>query len=159
MMRSATRRLRDLFDAEDPPTALSPDQKTRMRQLIQAMLSDSYAEIYAAQCMMRDAIAKADSGAKILKEAAAFKMFASEMCGRVADRCVQIHGGAGYVSEYAIERFYRDVRLFRLYEGTTQIHQLNIAKITLRRAAQAKEALAEKAQAKDSVGTTAARAA
>ena len=59
-------------------------------------------------------------------------MFATEMCGRVADRCVQIHGGSGYISEYAIERFYRDVRLFRLYEGTTQIMQLQIAKHLLR---------------------------
>jgi len=101
-------------------------------QLIQAMLADSYAEIYAAQCMMRDAIAKADSGAKILKEAAAFKMFASEMCGRVADRCVQIHGGAGYLSEYEAERFFRDVRIYRIYEGTTQIMQLVIAKQMLR---------------------------
>lgn len=101
-------------------------------QLIQAMLSDSYAEIYAAQCMMRDAIAKADAGAKILKEAAAFKMFASEMCGRVADRCVQIHGGAGYLSEYEAERFFRDARIYRIYEGTTQIMQLVIAKQMLR---------------------------
>ncbi len=101
-------------------------------QLIQAMLSDSYAEIYAAQCMMRDAIAKADGGAKILKEAAAFKMFASEMCGRVADRCVQIHGGAGYLAEYEAERFFRDARIYRIYEGTTQIMQLVIAKQMLR---------------------------
>jgi len=101
-------------------------------QLIQAMLSDSYAEIYAAQCMMRDAISKADAGAKILKEAAAFKMFASEMCGRVADRCVQIHGGAGYLSEYEAERFFRDARIYRIYEGTTQIMQLVIAKQMLR---------------------------
>ncbi len=101
-------------------------------QLIQAMLADSYAEIYAAQCMMRDAIAKADSGAKTLKEAAAFKMFASEMCGRVADRCVQIHGGAGYLAEYEAERFFRDVRIYRIYEGTTQIMQLVIAKQMLR---------------------------
>ena len=96
------------------------------------MLSDSYAEIYAAQCMMRDAIAKADAGTKILKEAAAFKMFASEMCGRVADRCVQIHGGAGYLAEYEAERFFRDARIYRIYEGTTQIMQLVIAKQMLR---------------------------
>ncbi len=50
------------------------------------------------------------------------------MCGRVADRAVQIHGGAGYVAEYAIERFYRDVRLFRIYEGTTQIQQIIIGR-------------------------------
>lgn len=101
-------------------------------QLIQAMLSDSYAEIYAAECMMRDAIRKADEGRKVLLEAAAFKMFASEMCGRVADRCVQIHGGAGYLAEYEAERFFRDSRIYRIYEGTTQIMQLVIAKQMLR---------------------------
>ncbi|MBB3859905.1 acyl-CoA dehydrogenase [Novosphingobium hassiacum] len=101
-------------------------------QLIQAMLSDSYAEIYAAECMMRDAIKKADEGRKVLLEAAAFKMFASEMCGRVADRCVQIHGGAGYLAEYEAERFFRDSRIYRIYEGTTQIMQLVIAKQMLR---------------------------
>jgi acyl-CoA dehydrogenase len=101
-------------------------------QLIQAMLADSQAEIYAAECMMRDAIAKADAGRKVLMEAAAFKMFASEMCGRVADRCVQIHGGAGYLAEYEAERFFRDARIYRIYEGTTQIMQLVIAKQMLR---------------------------
>ncbi|RQW45330.1 acyl-CoA dehydrogenase family protein [Novosphingobium sp. LASN5T] len=101
-------------------------------QLIQAMLADSHAEIYAAECMMRDAIRKADEGRKILLEAAAFKMFASEMCGRVADRCVQVHGGAGYLAEYEAERFFRDSRIYRIYEGTTQIMQLVIAKQMLR---------------------------
>ncbi|MEO0033014.1 MAG: hypothetical protein RIS94_2772 [Pseudomonadota bacterium] len=101
-------------------------------QLIQAMLADSQAELYAAQCMMRDAIAKADQRGKVLMEAAAFKMFASEMCGRVADRCVQIHGGAGYLAEYEAERFFRDSRIYRIYEGTTQIMQLVIAKQMLR---------------------------
>jgi acyl-CoA dehydrogenase len=67
-------------------------------------------------------------------EASCCKMFASEMCGRVADRAVQIHGGAGYVADYAIERFYRDVRLFRIYEGTTQIQQLVIARNMIRQA-------------------------
>jgi acyl-CoA dehydrogenase len=59
-------------------------------------------------------------------------MYASEMVGRVADRAVQIHGGAGYVSEYAVERLYRDVRIFRIYEGTTQIQQTVIAKEMMR---------------------------
>jgi acyl-CoA dehydrogenase len=61
-------------------------------------------------------------------------MFASEMVGRVADRAVQIHGGAGYVADFGIERFYRDVRLFRIYEGTTQIQQLVIARNMIRNA-------------------------
>ncbi|NMY06022.1 acyl-CoA dehydrogenase [Pseudomonas sp. WS 5059] len=103
-------------------------------QLIQAMLADSKAEIYAARCMVLDAARKRDDGLNIGTEASCAKMFATEMCGRVADRCVQIHGGAGYVSEYAIERFYRDVRLFRLYEGTTQIQQLVIARNMIREA-------------------------
>lgn len=103
-------------------------------QLIQAMLADSKAEIYAARCMVLDAARQRDDGRDIGTEASCSKMFATEMCGRVADRCVQIHGGAGYISEYAIERFYRDVRLFRLYEGTTQIQQLVIARNMIRAA-------------------------
>ncbi len=100
-------------------------------QLIQAMLADSKAEIYAAECMLRDASEKADKGKAII-EAASAKMFASEMCNRVADRCVQIHGGAGYLAEYEAERFYRDSRIYTIYEGTTQILQLVIAKNMLR---------------------------
>ncbi len=101
-------------------------------QLIQAMLADSKAEIYASECMLADATRRADAGEKILAEAASAKMFASEMCGRVADRCVQIHGGAGYLAEYEAERYFRDARIYRIYEGTTQILQLVIAKQMLR---------------------------
>lgn len=97
-------------------------------QLIQAMLADSRAEIYAARSMVMDAARRRDAGEDISTEASCCKLFASEMCGRVADRTVQIHGGAGYISEYAVERFYRDVRLFRIYEGTSQIQQLLIAR-------------------------------
>ncbi len=97
-------------------------------QLIQAMLADSKAEIYAAKCMVLDAARRRDQGLNVSTESSCAKLFATEMCGRVADRCVQIHGGAGYISEYSIERFYRDVRLFRLYEGTSQIQQIIIAK-------------------------------
>ena len=64
--------------------------------------------------------------------ASSCKLYCTEMVGRVADRAVQIHGGAGYISEYCVERFYRDVRLFRLYEGTSQIQQLVIAKQMIR---------------------------
>lgn len=103
-------------------------------QLIQAMLADSKAEIYAAKCMVIDAAQKRDEGLNVNTEASCAKMFASEMCGRVADRAVQIFGGAGYSKEYSIERFYRDVRLFRIYEGTTQIQQLVIAKNMIRTA-------------------------
>ncbi len=69
-----------------------------------------------------------DAGKRIVQEAACAKLFCSEMVGRVADRAVQIHGGAGYMHDYAVERFYRDVRLFRLYEGTSQIQQIIIAR-------------------------------
>ena len=103
-------------------------------QLVQAMLADSKAELYAAQCMVIDAARQRDEGRNVTTEASCCKMFASEMCGRVADRAVQILGGAGYLSEYGIERFYRDVRLFRLYEGTTQIQQIIIARNMVREA-------------------------
>jgi len=97
-------------------------------ELIQAMLADSQAEIYASRCMIVDAARRRDAGEKVTSESSCAKMFATEMCGRVADRAVQIFGGAGYMSEYGIERFYRDVRLFRIYEGTTQIQQIVIAR-------------------------------
>lgn len=101
-------------------------------QLIQAMLADSEAELYAAECMIADACARADRGEDVLRKAAAAKMFASEACGRIADRCVQVHGGAGYLAEYEAERFFRDARIYRIYEGTTQILQLVIARNMLR---------------------------
>ncbi|HSM52941.1 MAG TPA: acyl-CoA dehydrogenase family protein [Erythrobacter sp.] len=101
-------------------------------QLIQQMLAESETEIYAAECMMADVTARADAGENILRKAAAFKVFASEMCGRVVDRVVQIYGGAGYLAEYDAEHFFRDARIYRIYEGTTQILQLQIAKHMLR---------------------------
>ena len=101
-------------------------------QLIQAMLADSKAELYAAQCMVIDAARRRDAGENVSTEASCCKLFASEMCGRVADRAVQIFGGAGYLADYGIERFYRDVRLFRLYEGTSQIQQIVIARNMVR---------------------------
>ena len=101
-------------------------------QLIQQMLADSEIEIYAAECMLEDAAKRADAGENVLRKAAAAKVFASEMCGRVVDRVVQIYGGAGYLAEYDAERFFRDARIYRIYEGTTQILQLQIAKHMLR---------------------------
>lgn len=103
-------------------------------QLVQAMLADSKAELYAARCMTLDAAQRRDRGETVSTEASCAKLFASEMCGRVADRAVQIFGGAGYMAEYGIERFYRDVRLFRIFEGTTQIQQLVIARNMMRNA-------------------------
>jgi acyl-CoA dehydrogenase len=101
-------------------------------QLIQAMLADSRTEIYASRSMVLDAARRRDDGEDVSTEASCCKLFASEMCGRVADRAVQIHGGAGYIADYGIERFYRDVRLFRIYEGTSQIQQLVIARAMIR---------------------------
>lgn len=101
-------------------------------QLIQQMLAESEIEIYAAECMLDDAARRADAGENVLRKAAAAKVFASEMCGRVVDRVVQIYGGAGYLAEYDAERFFRDARIYRIYEGTTQILQLQIAKHMLR---------------------------
>ena len=101
-------------------------------QLIQAMIADSQAELYAARCMVLDAARMRDRGENTTMQAACCKLYATEMVGRVADRAVQIHGGAGYMSEYAVERFYRDVRLFRIFEGTSQIQQLVIARETIK---------------------------
>ena len=101
-------------------------------QLIQQMLAESDVEIYAATCMLEDAAARADAGEPVLRKAAAAKVFASEACGRIVDRVVQIYGGAGYLAEYDAERFFRDARVYRIYEGTTQILQLQIAKHMLR---------------------------
>ncbi len=105
-------------------------------QLIQAMIADSQAETYAARCMILDAARRRDAGEDVTMLASCTKLFATEACGRVADRAVQVFGGAGYVTDYGIERFYRDVRIFRLYEGTTQIQQIIIAR-ELARAAKA----------------------
>lgn len=103
-------------------------------QLIQAMLADSKTEAYAARTMVLDAARRKDEGENVSMQAACCKLFCAEMVGRVADRAVQIFGGAGYIADYGIERFYRDVRLFRIYEGTTQIQQIVVARNMVREA-------------------------
>ncbi len=102
-------------------------------QLIQAMIADSKTEALAARALLLDSARKRDAGETVTLEAAATKLFASEMVGRVADRAVQIFGGAGYVADYGIERLYRDVRIFRIYEGASQIQQLVVARETIKR--------------------------
>jgi acyl-CoA dehydrogenase len=103
-------------------------------QLIQAMLADSQAELYAGWSMVQDCARRYDERVPgrvdrdVSMRASCAKLFTTEMVGRVADRGVQIHGGAGYINDYKVERFYRDVRLMRLYEGTTQIQQLIIGR-------------------------------
>jgi acyl-CoA dehydrogenase len=103
-------------------------------QLIQAMLADSQAEYLAARSMMLETARRYDQQLASAAEVACCKLFASEMVGRVADRAVQIHGGTGYMRDCPVERLYRDVRLFRIYEGTSQIQQLIIARDLIRRA-------------------------
>ena len=102
-------------------------------QLIQGMIADSKTEALVARAMVLETAAAKDAGKDVVMESAAAKYFASEMVGRVADRAVQIYGGAGYIADYGIERLYRDVRLFRIYEGTSQIQQIIIARETIKR--------------------------
>jgi len=102
-------------------------------QLVQGMIADCKTEALAAKALTMETARKRDAGESVTMEAAAAKYFASEMVGRVADKAVQIFGGAGYIAEYGIERFYRDVRIFRIYEGTSQIQQVVIARETLKR--------------------------
>jgi acyl-CoA dehydrogenase len=106
-------------------------------QLVQQMIAESNVDIYAARALVLETARKRDDGADVTLEASMCKLFASEMCGRVADRAIQIFGGGGYIADNVAERFYRDVRLFRLYEGTSQIHLINIARRTIAKAQQA----------------------
>ncbi|MBC7269255.1 MAG: acyl-CoA dehydrogenase family protein [Streptomyces sp.] len=103
-------------------------------QLVQAMLADSWTEHYAAKAMVAEAARQYDAGADRWQAPSAAKLFCTEMVDRVADRAVQVHGGMGYMREVAVERFYRDARLFRLYEGTSEIQRLIIAKQMVRAA-------------------------
>tara|TARA_Y100001960_G_C14768955_1_gene878706 strand:- start:655 stop:1809 length:1155 start_codon:yes stop_codon:yes gene_type:complete len=100
-------------------------------QLIQAMIADSKTEILASKGLILNTAQKRDQGENVTLESSCAKLFSSEMLGKVADRAVQIHGGAGYMTEYPVERLYRDARLFRIYEGTSQIQQLIIARETI----------------------------
>jgi len=100
-------------------------------QLVQQMIAESNMEVHAARALVLETARKRDAGQDVTLEASMCKLFASEMCGRVADRAVQVFGGAGYIADNVAERFYRDVRVFRLYEGTSQIHIANIAKRTM----------------------------
>jgi len=101
-------------------------------QLVQAMIAESKIEIEAARALILETARKRDRGEDVTMDVSMCKYLATEMCGRVADRAVQVFGGQGYVKGRGIERFYRDVRAFRIYEGTSQIHLLNIAKQLLR---------------------------
>jgi acyl-CoA dehydrogenase len=104
-------------------------------QLIQALIADSQTDVLAGRALVESAAAAFDSGADRRLAPSCAKYFCSEMVGRVTDRAVQVHGGAGYMRGVPAERFYRDARLFRIYEGTSQIQQLVIARQVLRAAA------------------------
>ena len=109
-------------------------------QLVQQMIAESNTEVHAARALVLETARKRDAGDDVTMEASMCKLFASEVCGKVADRALQVFGGGGYIADNVAERFYRDVRLFRLYEGTSQIHLVNIAKRTMA-AAEASRAL------------------
>ncbi|MDT3438002.1 MULTISPECIES: acyl-CoA dehydrogenase family protein [unclassified Pseudofrankia] len=97
-------------------------------QLIQGLIADSATDLYAARALVADVAAKFDDGSDKRIGPSCAKYFASEAVGRIADRAVQIHGGSGYIRGVPVERFYRDARLFRIYEGTSQIQQIVIAR-------------------------------
>jgi acyl-CoA dehydrogenase len=104
-------------------------------QLVQGLIADSMTDYYAGRATVLEAARAFDDGTDTKIGPSCTKYFASEMVWRVADRAVQIHGGAGYMRGVAVERFYRDARLFRIYEGTSQIQQVIIAKALLGEAA------------------------
>ncbi|WP_339229198.1 acyl-CoA dehydrogenase family protein [Aeribacillus sp. FSL K6-2833] len=97
-------------------------------QAVQWMLADMATETEAARTLTLKAAQMVDEGKNVMKEAAMAKLFASEVFNRVADRAVQIHGGMGYVSEYPVERYYRDARITKIYEGTNEIQRIIIAR-------------------------------
>ena len=97
-------------------------------QYVQGMLVDSYAELEQARLLVYKCADDIDRGSDGRREAALAKLVATEMVGRVADRCIQVHGGTGYMSEMGLEQWYRDVRAMRLYEGTTEILRNNVAR-------------------------------
>ena len=101
------------------------------KQAIQWMLADTATEIYAARMMLYNAAWKADKGENIIKETSMVKLYATEMVNRVADRALQIHGGMGYMRELPIERIFREVRVLRIVEGTSEIQRFIISRFLL----------------------------
>jgi acyl-CoA dehydrogenase len=97
-------------------------------QLVQAMLADSYAELAAGRSLVLSTADAYDAGTDVAAGPSAAKLYCSEMVSRVADRGVQVHGGLGYMAPTVVERMYRDSRLYRLYEGTSEIQKLIIAR-------------------------------
>jgi acyl-CoA dehydrogenase len=112
-------------------------------QLVQAMLAECKVDIEATRALTLETARKRDRGEDVTMDVSVCKYLATEMCCRVADRIVQVFAGQGYVKARGIERFYRDVRAARIYEGTSQIHLLNIAKHLLRQAPGAEPLIAD----------------
>jgi alkylation response protein AidB-like acyl-CoA dehydrogenase len=100
-------------------------------QAIQWMVADSRTELDAAWMLLLRAAAMKEQGVVFSREAAMAKVFATESAGRVCDRALQIHGGYGYTREYPVERYFRDVRATRIYEGTSEIQRIVIARSLL----------------------------
>jgi len=97
-------------------------------QLVQGLLAESATDLYAGRSLVLDAARAYDDGSDRRIGPSAAKLFCSEMLGRVADRAVQVHGGTGYMHGVPVERLYRDARLYRIYEGTSEIQKVIIAK-------------------------------
>jgi acyl-CoA dehydrogenase len=108
-------------------------------QLVQGMLADMHAELLAGRSMVRDIAARYDTGEDTSVGPSSAKLFCTEMVGRAVDRAVQVHGGMGYLRTTPVERFYRDARLFRLYEGTSEVQRVIIGGTLLREAGMARE--------------------
>jgi alkylation response protein AidB-like acyl-CoA dehydrogenase len=97
-------------------------------QAVAFRLADMATRIEAAMQLMLHAAALRDAGAPCLKEASMAKLFASEMAERVCSDAIQIHGGYGYLADFPVERIYRDVRVCQIYEGTSDVQRLVIAR-------------------------------
>ncbi len=104
-------------------------------QMVQHQLADSVIEINAARWMVYHAAWLLDQGQDAREQIAMVKVYAAEMLGRVTDRAVQVFGGMGFCKELAIERYYRDARIYRIFDGTSEIHRSVIAKSAIKKGA------------------------
>ena len=104
-------------------------------QMIQQMLADSAIEIKAARLLVLRAAHEIDQGRDARERISMVKVYAAETLGRVADRAVQVFGGMGYCKDLPIERFYRDARIFRIYDGTSEIHRTVVARAMIKHGA------------------------
>jgi acyl-CoA dehydrogenase len=110
-------------------------QKIGDFQMIQQMIADSAIEINAARWMVYNAAWMLDQGMDARAQIAMVKVHAAETLGRVVDRAVQVFGGMGFCKELPIERYYRDARIYRIFDGTSEIHRTVIAKSTMKNGA------------------------